>query len=227
MFDWIPPAAKELKGEVVELYWVFLVIVVLVSVILNFFKVAEGRGSPKEILQRMAVSILLLWSFDDVINTTSLITDGITDKLGGTEGLRTLYEEIKRKYVENSPSLPQLPPNVPLCGQCGMLPYRPSWVLCNQCFDPFLLHDPLSIESPYDPCLCEPIHGVHNGQPLQGTSAHFLLENPLVPDGGSFVEAVHGSQGRRWGIHLYACNDELLHRGFHAHDPLLCQEFTQ
>ena len=88
-----------------NLYWILLVLMTLIVIILNFFKVAEGHFNPKEIVRRVAISIILLWSFDEVINIISMITDGVSDKLGGVEALKNLYGEIKKRYVEDTPSL--------------------------------------------------------------------------------------------------------------------------
>ena len=105
MLDWIPQAARELRGEFVDLYWSALVVVTLVVIVLSFFKVAEGNINPRDIIKRVVFSILMLWSFDEVINAVGIVTDGLADKLGGTEGIKALYGEIKKRYAEDAPSL--------------------------------------------------------------------------------------------------------------------------
>ena len=105
MFDWIPAAAREMRAELVELYWVLLVIVTLLVVTFEFFKTGEGQPNPGQVIKRVALSIIMLWSFDETVNTIGALTDGVADRLGGTDNLKALFEEIKRSHQEKSPGL--------------------------------------------------------------------------------------------------------------------------
>ena len=105
MFDWIPAAAREMRAELVELYWILLVTVTLLVVVFEFFKTGEGQLNPGGIIKRVALSIIMLWSFDETVNTIGALTDGVADRLGGTDNLKALFAEIKRSHGENSPGL--------------------------------------------------------------------------------------------------------------------------
>ena len=105
MFDWIPEAAREMRAELVDMYWTMLVIVTLFVAVFEFFKMDQGRPDPNRILKRVVLSIIMLWSFDETVNLVGALTDGIAERIGGTENLKALFAEIKRSHGENSPGL--------------------------------------------------------------------------------------------------------------------------
>ncbi len=104
MFEWLPHAAEELRGELVEVYWVLLVIVFLFVVLFKFFGILEEGIDPRKTLMRVVVSVLLLWSFKEVANLVSSITDGVADKLGGVQSLIALFDHIEDRYLKDSPN---------------------------------------------------------------------------------------------------------------------------
>ncbi len=104
MFEWLPHAAEELRGELVEVYWVLLVIVFLFVILFKFFGILEEGVDPRKTLMRVVVSVILLWSFKEVANLVSVVTDGVSEKLGGVQNLVALFDHIEKKYLEDSPN---------------------------------------------------------------------------------------------------------------------------
>ena len=105
MFDWASLVARELREGVLDLYWMLLATVVLVVIILELFKLGEERLNPEDLLRRILVSILMVWSFDEVINTLGSLTEGITEKIGGADYKNTLLTEINKTFHSQAPSL--------------------------------------------------------------------------------------------------------------------------
>ena len=105
MFDWIPEVAKGLRSELVEVYWGLLVVVLTVAVIVEFFRIADSRIDPTDLLKRTLVSILLLWSFEYVIVIAGELTEAIVDKMGGEANLDALLEAMGERYESDAPSL--------------------------------------------------------------------------------------------------------------------------
>ena len=44
MFDSLSATAETLRAEFIEIYWVLIVIVMLLTIILEFFKIAEAEN---------------------------------------------------------------------------------------------------------------------------------------------------------------------------------------
>ena len=104
MSDWPKETAENLRSEFVEIYWALIVIVMLICIILEFFKIAEKEINPVNVLKRATISIILLWTFKDVMNLASLFTEGMIGRLGGMQGLKTLYELMAKSYQSDTPS---------------------------------------------------------------------------------------------------------------------------
>ena len=105
MFDWPTGAAREIRSELVELYWFFLGFVVVISILLELFSVSDRKIGPNGILKRVIISMILLWSFEDVINTIGMVTDGIVEKVGGNANLESLLANIKNSYEAQMPGM--------------------------------------------------------------------------------------------------------------------------
>ena len=90
MFDYLPGVGRQLRGELIQVYWMLLVPFVVLLVILEFFK--EEPPNVREILRRIVVSILMLYSFDYVVNVIAMVGDGITDRI---DGIQKLWEVLK------------------------------------------------------------------------------------------------------------------------------------
>lgn len=96
MFDYLPEVGRQLRGELIEVYWTLLVPFVVLLIILEFFK--EEPPNVREILRRVVVSILMLYSFDYVINAIAMVGDGITDRIDGIQKLWDVLKNLGPNY---------------------------------------------------------------------------------------------------------------------------------
>lgn len=96
MFDYLPDVGRQLRGELIEVYWTLLVPFVVLLLILEFFK--EEPPNVKETLRRIVISVLMLYSFDDVINTIAMVGDGITDRIDGIQKLWDVLKNLGPNY---------------------------------------------------------------------------------------------------------------------------------
>ena len=150
MSDWPKETAENLRAEFVEIYWVLIVIVMLICIILEFFKIAEKEINPVNILKRATVSIILLWSFKDVANFASDLTEGMIDRLGGMSGLMALYESMEKSYQAETPSLFKFREMLLyflswFCYAVGLLGYYVMTVLINMAWAILYVLSPLLI----------------------------------------------------------------------------------
>ena len=95
---------KALRLEMVGIYWNLLTPVVLMAMILEFFKKSLDFG---DILKRVIISLLLLWSFEYVAHVISVISDGIIEKMGGDEKLSFVLEQLQKNFSAEFPSMIQ------------------------------------------------------------------------------------------------------------------------
>ncbi len=100
MFDYLPEVGKQLRGELIDVYWTLLVPFVVLLIILEFFK--EGPPNVREICRRVVISILMLYSFDYVINAIALVGDGITDRIDGIQKLWDVLKNLGPNYNGSS-----------------------------------------------------------------------------------------------------------------------------
>ncbi len=105
MLNWPSATAETLRSEFIEIYWILLGIITLIAIISEFFKIAENKIDPMRILSRVTISVILLWSFKDVMNLASQITEAMIDRMGGVANLQVLYDEMKKSYQAKTPSL--------------------------------------------------------------------------------------------------------------------------
>jgi hypothetical protein len=92
MFDNLFVYAKELHGEMVQIYWIMLPAIVALLLVFELLKGADAQPNVNDILRRTVISILLLLSFATVVNTIAMVSDGITAKIDQSQ---SLWEAIK------------------------------------------------------------------------------------------------------------------------------------
>ncbi len=90
MFDYLSDVGKELRAELVSMYWVLLIPLVLLLIIIEFLK--DENPNVRDILRRTMVSVILLYSFDFTLNSIAVVGDAITDKI---DGLQKLWDVLK------------------------------------------------------------------------------------------------------------------------------------
>ena len=104
MFEYLPEVCRELNANIKELYWILIVPFTLLIIILEFFKIPDRNPNVSDILKRVVISILLLISFDFVINTISMVGDGVTEKIQGITKLQDLMKHLEENYQDTEVS---------------------------------------------------------------------------------------------------------------------------
>lgn len=100
MFDYLPDVGRQLRGELIQVYWMMLVPFVVLLIILEFFK--KDPPNVAEILRRVVISILMLYSFDYVVNAIAMVGDGITDRIDGIQKLWDVLKNLGPNYNNSS-----------------------------------------------------------------------------------------------------------------------------
>ncbi|MBS1983272.1 MAG: hypothetical protein JST16_03795 [Bdellovibrionales bacterium] len=103
MFDWLPEVCRDLRGNLVQMYWTLLVPYIVFLICLEFFR-PDGSPSAGRILRRAVVSVILLLSFEECMNVIAMLSDGITDKISGLVKLKELLQHLKRDYADREVS---------------------------------------------------------------------------------------------------------------------------
>ncbi len=102
MFDFLPEVARELRAHILDLYWVMLIPVFIISIISEFFNLPDGSPNPSKVLKRVLISVFLLLTFDYTINIIALLGDGVSEKIDGIKPLWSTLQEIGQKFSSDS-----------------------------------------------------------------------------------------------------------------------------
>ena len=105
MFDQLVGVAKDIRGEILELYWLLLAPLVLLLVILEFFKEQKDSIDVFDILRRVVISMLLLFSFEYTINIIGELGGGIVSKIDKTTDVWEVLKNLGPNYQDSSRSL--------------------------------------------------------------------------------------------------------------------------
>ena len=105
MFNQLVGVAKDIRGEILELYWLLLVPLVLLLIILEFFKEQKDSIDVFDILRRVVISMLLLFSFEYTINIIGELGSGIVGKIDKTADVWEVLKKLGPNYQDSSRSL--------------------------------------------------------------------------------------------------------------------------
>jgi hypothetical protein len=100
MYDWLPEVCRELRGNLIEIYWLSIVPLTLMLIILEFFKLPENEPNALKVIKRAVISIILLISFDEVIHTIALVGDGIVEAISPRPYINQVLEEVWKHIQE-------------------------------------------------------------------------------------------------------------------------------
>lgn len=89
---------RDLRGELLNIYWLLLAPYVALLICLEFFKIPEADISAGRIIKRVIVSMLLLYSFEECMNLMAMVSDGITEKISGIVQLKELLHKLWENY---------------------------------------------------------------------------------------------------------------------------------
>ena len=96
MFDYLPDVGRELRAQMIQIYWIMIVPFAVLLLIFEFFK--EQPPNAKDILRRIVISILLLYSFDYVLDTIAMVGEGITERIDGIQKLSVVLKNLGPNY---------------------------------------------------------------------------------------------------------------------------------
>jgi hypothetical protein len=105
MFDQLAEVAKEIRAEVLDLYWILLVPLVALLIILEFFKSKQESVDVFEILRRVIISMIMLFTFDYTINVIGMIGDGIIAKIDKLTDIWEVLKNLGPNYQDSSTSM--------------------------------------------------------------------------------------------------------------------------
>lgn len=91
---------REVRGNLVGIYWILIVPLTVLLIILEFFRLPENGSGAGSIIKRAIVSMILMLTFDDVVNLVAVVSDGVTDKIEGSTKLMDVLSTLKTKYSE-------------------------------------------------------------------------------------------------------------------------------
>lgn len=103
MFEQLVGVANDIRGEMLELYWLLLAPVVLLLIVLEFLK--NQNIDIGDILRRVVISILLLLTFDYTIDAIGIIGDGIVGKIDKSVDVWAVLKNMGPNYNEASSGL--------------------------------------------------------------------------------------------------------------------------
>jgi hypothetical protein len=96
MFQYLGSVGADLHGSMVKMYWVLLVPYVLFLFVLELLK--DENPNTRDILRRVVISVLMLYSLDWCLQSIAAIGDAITDQINGLEPLSELLKTLGPNY---------------------------------------------------------------------------------------------------------------------------------
>lgn len=94
-FDGLFGVAKDLHGDLVTIYWALLIPLVVTLITLEFLKSKDQPINAGDILRRVVVSMLLLYSFDYVINSVAFLGDSIVGHIDKQNDAMQFIESLR------------------------------------------------------------------------------------------------------------------------------------
>ena len=94
MYDWLPDVCRELRGNLINIYWLSIVPLTLLLIIFEFFKLPERQPDALKVIKRAVISMILLISFDEVIHTIAMVGDGITQAISPEPHINKVLEGV-------------------------------------------------------------------------------------------------------------------------------------
>ncbi len=81
MFDSLSGIANDVRAEILDIYWFLLAPIILLIIILEFLKGSGSTVDIFDILRRVVISMIMIFSFDDIIHVIGMVGDGVIGKI--------------------------------------------------------------------------------------------------------------------------------------------------
>lgn len=96
MYAWLPQVCREIRAEMVQIYWIMIVPLVILCALLILAKGGEEAGAGAKLLKRTFLSVILLLVFDDCMNLIASVADGVAERINGLAQLKDVLHETGR-----------------------------------------------------------------------------------------------------------------------------------
>ncbi len=100
MYDWLPQVCREIRAEMIQIYWILIIPLLIFCALTILAKGGEEEGAAAKLLKRTFLSVILLLVFDDCMNLIGDIADGVSEKINGLAQLKAVLEETG-KVIES------------------------------------------------------------------------------------------------------------------------------
>jgi hypothetical protein len=100
MYDWLPEVCREIRGNLVGIYWMSIVPLTLLLICLEFFKLPESQPDAMKVIKRAALSIIMLVTFDEVANLIAMVGDGVVEAISPEPQINQVLAEVW-SFVQN------------------------------------------------------------------------------------------------------------------------------
>lgn len=100
MFNYLSEVGKQLRAEMVDVYWILLVPLALVLIVLELLN--DENPNIKELFRRIIVSVILLYTFDYTVSVIAMVSEGITSRIDGIQKLWDVLKNLGPNYQNAS-----------------------------------------------------------------------------------------------------------------------------
>jgi len=101
--NWLATEAKTLHAIFSNMFFVLVTTFLVVSVVLEFFKVPLGGASQfPQIVARVFIASMLLVSIPEIMNALATVTDAMTKEIGQFLEFKHVLERLSEKFGEMS-----------------------------------------------------------------------------------------------------------------------------
>ncbi len=73
MYDWLPQVCREIRGEMIQMYWILIIPLMILCTIFIVINGGEESGAGAKLLKRTLLSVVMLLLFDDCMNLIAQI----------------------------------------------------------------------------------------------------------------------------------------------------------
>ena len=95
---WLATEAKTLHGVFQEMFFSFLMVLFLIGIVLELFKIPLG-GAPEvaQLASRLLIATIIMVAVPDVMNILADVADNLTKQLGAFNDFQHVKERLKEQ----------------------------------------------------------------------------------------------------------------------------------
>ena len=101
--SWVSSEAKTIHSFFVSIFYIILTIMMLIGVLIEFFKIPIG-GTPSftQLIGRALIAAILLAAYPEISNTIAAVADSISEKIGNLNNYHHVLESAGVALKEHS-----------------------------------------------------------------------------------------------------------------------------